>query len=211
MGTRQGQHIPNPIASFSGPQTKVTVNLGEDALLSPKCSPEILLQPDCLAAARMQRGRWSQVCWRPSSQRSSRELLGNCSQPAGPCLWAGVCGGGKGVPGPLGVPWMLTDCFCSPGSCHGFCPRRRGCDQQEMNSTICLQVVQSPPSKSEDDSGYFPRLHHQTTTEGKIKMEVHPTYMIQVLNPHVWILLDVKFSITSTGVLRWRISRFVPN
>lgn len=44
--------------------------------------------------------------------------------------------------------------------------------------------------------------HHQIMAAETIKMEVHPAFTNQALNPHVWIFLYLKLSIAFTGVLR---------
>lgn len=148
----------------------------------------------------------------PSSQWSSQELLGSCLLPAS----APVCEQahavvGRGT-GPLRLChgcWQIAFLLQDPAMV--FVPEEEAVISQKWIPVFVYKLCSLlPVSLKTTQDAFHGYAHHQTTTEETIKMEVHPIYMNQVLNPHVWILLDLKVSITSTGVLRWRISRFVP-
>lgn len=110
MGSKQGQQLQNPRASFSAPQTKAAVNSAEDALLSPKGSPRSPAKPTAWqlkgAAARLTAAR----SIGPSPQCSSQGRAGEWDRACQcPCWSADTCCGGKGVLGPVGLPGMLPD------------------------------------------------------------------------------------------------------
>lgn len=190
---------------------KVTVELDRGCSPQPKVLPQDplpnQLPSSCKGAA------WLMVARNIGSfiptiiPRAAGKLYTACDCP---CLWADTCCGGEGY-------WALEEC-------HGCCqlafilqdPAMVFVPEEEAvisKKWIPVFVYKSRSlllaSLKTTQDAFHSYTCHQTVTEETIKMEVHPTYVKQVLNPHIWILLDLKLSITSTGVLRQRISRFV--
>lgn len=131
------------------------------------------------------------------------------SQPPGSCqgaawLMAARCGGSfvpVSIPRAAGKLYAACEqthaavgratrpLRCATAVVRWLCPRRKGCDQQEMRSSISLQVTQSPSGKSEDDSGCFPQLHPPPSHDRRNYQGGHPSYL------HDWIPMSESFLI----------------
>lgn len=108
----------------------------------------------------------------------------------------------EGAPWPWGVPWMLPDqAFILQDSAMGFVPEKAVISKKWAPDLFTLYSLLLLSLKAMQDASHS-YTHHQIVTAETIKMEVHPTFTDQALNPHVWIFLYLKLSIAFIGVLR---------
>lgn len=108
----------------------------------------------------------------------------------------------EGVTWPWEVPWMLPDqASILQGPAMVFVPEKAEISKKWISDLFTFYSVLLVSQKAMQDASHS-YTHHQIRTAETIEVEVHPTFMNQVLNPHVWIFLYLKLSIVFTGVLR---------
>lgn len=79
-----------------------------------------------------------------------------------------------------------------------FVPEKAGISKKLIPDLFTFYSLILVSLKAMQDASHS-YTHHQIMTAETTKMEVHPTFMNQALNPHVWIFLRLKFSIAFTG------------